>query len=165
MTIRLVPLALLAIVATACSPGADESEAGPGPEPLTAAHVSNLIAADGAAHTLAVLTGPADPSAFDQVTTGIATGDAAWLAVAQDFRPHADGWPAEGLSAALATAIPVNAAGVLAVLDATGGASELSCDPGPDAQVTAAAVRAVTDPSLAEIKRECLGYVTAASGG
>lgn len=155
MSFRLLPLALCAVLATACSPRVDENESYAEPEPLTAAHVSNLMAADGVAHTLAVLTGPADHSGFDQVTAGIATGDADWLAVARDFRPHAEGWAAERLDDALAAALPENAAGVLAVLGSTG-TSARTCRPGPSAPTSVTAVRAVTDPSLAGVKRQCL---------
>jgi len=165
MSIRLLPLAFCALLAAGCSPRtASTEEAEPAAvsvEPLTAARVADLIAADGAAHTLAVLTGPADTSGFDQVTAGIATGDPAWLAVAQSFRPHGDGWFGEGLSDALYKSLSKNAPGVLAVLKATGGASELTCESTTDNAAAIAAVTAVTDPALADVKAECLGYMTA----
>ena len=157
MSTRLLPLALCAILAAGCSPrddaidpsGAEVIPADTTPLPLTADHVLNLIAADGAAHTLAVLTGPADPSGYDKVTAGIATGDAEWLRVAQAFRPVADGMYGEGLSDALFAALSRNAPGTLTVLRATGGASELTCESGPDNTDAIAAVTAVSDPSLA----------------
>ncbi len=168
MTVRLAALAVCALLAAGCSPRTDaidesgtevvpaETQA----QPLTADHVLNLIAADGAAHTLAVLTGPADPSGYDKVTTGVTTGDSQWLSVAQAFRPHADGMYGEGLSDALYKALSKNAPGVLAVLKATGGASELTCESMPDNGPAVAAVTAVTDPALAEVKQECLGYMS-----
>lgn len=168
MSIRLLPLALCAVLATGCSPrdeaidpsGTEVIPAESEPQPLTADHVLNLIAADGAAHTLAVLTGPADPTGYDKVTAGVATGDARWLSVAQAFRPHADGLYGQSLSDALYKALPANAAGVLAVLKATGGASELTCESLPDNGPAVVAVTAVTDPALAETKQECLGYMS-----
>lgn len=173
-------LALLAAIAllTACSPATDPAaepgmtegiEATPSPsanaQALTADRVANLIAADGAAHTLAVLTGPADPTGYDVVTAGVATGDPAWLGVGQSLRPEADGMYAEGLSEAFYQALPTNAAGVLAVLMATGGASELTCQNTPGNGAAVAAVTAVTDPALAQVKQECLGYLTDPAGG
>lgn len=171
-------LAAAFLALTACSPSTEETseavdttegvEVAPqkpdGPsanaQALTADHVANLIAADGAAHTLAVLTGPADPTGFDAVTAGVATGDAGWLGVAQSLRPEADGMYAEGLSEALYQALSKNAAGVLAVLKATGGASELSCQDAWGNEAAVAAVSAVTDPALAHVKQECLGYMS-----
>ena len=164
MSIRLLPLALCAVLAAGCSPktqSTDESEvSAAAPEPLTAAHVANLIAADGAAHTLAVFTGPADTTGFDQVAAGIATGDPAWLGVAQSFQPEGDGWFGEGLAEALYQALSKNAPGALAVLQATGGASELTCQSGTDNAAAIAAITAVTDPALADVKAECLGYMS-----
>ncbi|WGM31252.1 hypothetical protein [Brevundimonas sp. NIBR11] len=168
MSIRLLLTALCAVLAAGCSPrtdaidesGAEVIPAETRPQPLTADHVLNLIAADGAAHTLAVLTGPADPSGYDKVTAGVATGDAQWLIVAQHFRPHADGMYGEGLSDALYKALSKNAPGVLSVLKATGGASELTCESGPDNAAAIAAVTAVTDPALAETRQECLGFMS-----
>ncbi|WP_428149079.1 hypothetical protein [Brevundimonas sp.] len=168
MSIRLLPLALCAVLATGCSPRTDTidetgTEVVPAetrPQVLTADHVLNLIAADGAGHTLAVLTGPADPSGYDKVTAGVATGDGQWLQVAQAFRPLADGLYGEGLSDALYQALTKNAPGVLAVLKATGGASELTCESGTENATAVAAVTAVTDPALAEVKQECLGYLS-----
>ena len=160
MSIRLLPLALCAVLAVGCSPRtestAETEPAAVQAEPLSADHVLNLIAADGAPHTLAVLTGPADPSGYDKVTAGVATGDAQWLSVAQNFRPWADGLYAEGLSEALFQSLSKNAARTLAVLKATGGASELTCQ----SAAAVAAVTAVTDPALTEVKQQCLGYMS-----
>lgn len=174
---RLVLFAAVAALA-ACSPRTEDPaevvdategvEAAPqnpnGPsanaQALTADHVANLIAADGAAHTLAVLTGPADPTGYDVVTAGVSTGDAAWLGVGQSLRPEADGMYAEGLSEAFYQALPKNAAGVLAVLKTTGGASELTCQNTAGNTAAVAAVTAVTDPALAHVKQECLGYLS-----
>lgn len=165
---RLAALALCALVAAGCSPrdeaidesGTEVIPADTRPQTLTADHVLNLIAADGADHTLKVLTGPADPSGYDKVIAGVATGDAEWLRVAEAFRPHADGMYGEGLSDALYRALPTNAAGVLSVLKATGGASELTCESGTDNAAAVAAVTAVSDTALTEIKQECLGYLS-----
>lgn len=173
MSFRFVALAACAVLAAGCSPRTDTiDESGTEVIPaetrapsLTADHVLNLIAADGAAHTLAVLTGPADPSGYDKVTAGVATGDPQWLDVARHFRPHADGMYGEGLSDALYKALSHNAPGVLAVLKATGGASELTCESGTDNAAVVAAVNAVTDPELAEVKQECLGYMSGPTEG
>lgn len=167
MTARLAALAACAVLVAGCSPRGDAiDESGTevvptdvGPPILTADHVLNLIAADGARHTVLVLTGPADPSGYDKVVAGVATGDAEWLRVAQGFRPVTDGAPAESLSDALYQALPKNAAGVLAVLKATGGGDRI-CRYSDDSDPAVAAVTAVSDPALTETKQECLGHMS-----
>jgi hypothetical protein len=157
MSIRMLILALVSALLAACTPPAEE-EAAPRPEPLTAAHVADLIAADGAAHTIAVLTGPADPTGIDKVFTGVATGDPAWLALVPLIEPETDGLHAEGLQDALATALTHNAAGVLALWDHVSPVFVCAATTPPDARTTTgrAAVAAVTDPALQRARAECL---------
>ena len=164
MTVRLAALAVCALLAAGCSPqtqSTDEAEAAaPGePQPLTADHLANLIAADGAAHTVAVLTGPADPTGFDKVLAGIATGAPEWLAVVPALQPATDGMYAEGLQDALATALTHNAPGVLALIpDHARPVFVCAATSPPDARMIAAraAVDAVTNPELLTAKTECI---------
>ena len=157
---RLTIAALIATLA-ACSPQVEAPLPEEIPEqPMTAAHLADLIAADGAGHTVAVLTGPAAPNGLDPVFAGMATGDPAWLAVAPLLRPEVDGEYAEGLADALSRALPINPAGVLTALNASGGASELTCEATDDPTVIAA-VEGVTDPARQTVKAECLGYLRA----
>ncbi len=127
---------------------------------LTADDVIQLIRADGAAHTLAVLSGPADPTGADKVLAGVATGQPDWLAVGQAFRPVAQGALAERLSLALHQALSRNAAGVLRVLKATSGPSKEICQEAPATTAAVAAVTAVAEPELQIVKQECLGYMS-----
>ncbi|WP_269516363.1 hypothetical protein [Brevundimonas subvibrioides] len=157
---RLFIAALIAALA-ACSPPVDTTQGQDIPEPpMTAAHLADLIAADGASHTVAVLTGPAAPNGLDPVFAGIATGDPGWLAVAPLLRPEVDGVYADGLADALSRALPINPEGVLTALNASGGASERTCEATDDPTVIAA-VEGVADPALRTVKVECLGYLRA----
>lgn len=155
---RLMLVALIAMIA-ACSPRAETvSEDAMQESPMTAAHLADLIAADGAGHTVAVLTGPADPTGLEPVFAGVATGDPAWLSVVPLLRPVVDGEYAEGLADALSQALPINPHGVLGALHASGGASELTCEATDDATVMVA-VEGVSDPALQAAKIECLEYL------
>ncbi|CAL1692282.1 hypothetical protein MMB232_02447 [Brevundimonas subvibrioides] len=157
---RLTLIALMAALA-ACSPRVQPTEPEAIPQqPMTAAHLANLIAADGAGHTVLVLTGPAAPNGLDPVFAGMATGDPGWLAVAPLLRPEVDGEYAEGMADALFRALPINPSGVLTALDASGGADELTCEATDDPTVIAA-VEGVTDPALQTVKAECLEYLRA----
>lgn len=165
MSIRLLPLVLGAVLAAGCSQAEPttevESTAASEPQALTADHIANLIAADGAAHTVAVLTGPADPTGIDKVFAGIATGAPDWLALVPAIEPETDGMYAEGLQDALADALTLNAPGVLALIPAHADAYFVcSATNPPDARMIAgrAAVDAVTDPALQAAKAECIRY-------
>ena len=172
MNVRLVALAVCAVLAAGCSPRTDAiDESGTevvppdtGPQPLTADHIANLIAADGAQHTVLVLTGPADPTGFDKVLQGIATGAPEWLALVPAIQPATDGMYAEGLQDALATALTLNAPGVLALMPANA-APVFVCTATtpPDARTIAAraALQAVDDPALQARKDRCLAYMDA----
>ncbi len=153
----LLSLAVCAAL-TACSPRA-EPEPQVEPQPLSAGMMANLMAADGAAHTVAVLTGPADPTGIDKVFAGIATGAPEWLALVPTLEPALDGLHAEGLQDALATALPLNAPGVLALIpDHARAYFVCAATTPPDARMTAgrAAVDAVTQPGLQAAKAECI---------
>ncbi|MFC5343877.1 hypothetical protein ACETK8_12125 [Brevundimonas staleyi] len=167
MPVRLAALAACALLAAGCSPrddgidpsGAEEVPADIQPQALTAEHLANLIAADGARHTVLVLTGPADPTGFDKVLAGIATGAPEWLALVPQLQPATDGLHAEGLQDALATALTRNAPGVLALIpDHAHPLFVCAATHPPDARMIAAraAVEAVTDPALQAAKAECL---------
>ena len=157
---RLLIAAMTATLA-ACSPRVDATEVHDIPEqPMTAAHLTDLITADGAAHTVAVLTGPADPTGLEPVFAGIGTGDPEWLLVAPLLRPVVDGEYAEGLADALSRALPINPTGVLTALNASGGASELTCEATDDPTLIAA-VEGVADPALQAVKADCLEYLRA----
>ena len=166
MTVRLAALALCTVLAAGCSPRTDTTEdadvaAAAEPQGLTAAHLADLIAADGAAHTVAVLTGPADPTGIDKVFQGVATGAPEWLAVVPALEPATDGMYAEGLQDALATALTHNAPGVLALIpDHASPLFVCAATNPPDARTIAgrAAVEAVTDPALQTAKAECIRY-------
>lgn len=167
MPVRFAALAVCALLAAGCSPrddaidpsGAEEVPADIQPQALTADHVANLMAADGAAHTVAVLTGPADPTGFDKVLAGIATGSPDWLAIVPVLQPATDGMYAEELQDALATALTHNAPGVLALIpDHAHPIFVCAATNPPDARMIAAraAVDAVTDPALQAAKAECI---------
>lgn len=165
MLIRLLPLVLGAALAAGCSQagttGEAESASAGEPQALTADHVANLIAADGAAHTVAVLTGPADPTGIDKVFAGIATGAPEWLDLVPAIEPETDGMYAEGLQDALADALTHNAPGVLALFPTHANAYFVcSATNPPDARMIAgrAAVDAVTDPTLQAAKAECIRF-------
>lgn len=160
---QLLTFVFCAALAAACSPRTEataESEAAQ-PQALTADHVANLIAADGAAHTVAVLTGPADPTGIDKVFQGVATGAPEWLALVPAIEPETDGMYAEGLQDALATALTHNAPGVLALIpDHADAFFVCSATAPPDARMIAAraAVDAVTEPALQAAKAECIRF-------
>ena len=156
-------LAMTALVAllAACGVPAEQptdAELAAEPTPLMAAHLADLIAADGAAHTVAVLTGPADPTGLDTVFAGIAGGDAAWLSIAPLLRPVVQGVHAEGLDVALARALPIQPSDVLTALQASGGASPRICR-ATDDPATIAAVQGVTDPALRQVRTDCLAVL------
>lgn len=144
------PIVLMALAA--CSPGPAVEEAPP-PEPLTAFHLSELIAADGAAHTVAVLSGPADPTGIQKVFDGVATGQADWLAVVPALAPVLDGEQADSLQNALAAALPRNPGGVLELMPETADV-DLVC--GVQDAEARAAVAAVEAPELRAARAECL---------
>lgn len=152
MRLHLLPLAILGALA-ACSPRA-EPEPPVEPQPLTADMMANLMAADGAAHTVAVLTGPADPTGIDKVFAGIATGDPEWLALVSTLQPALDGVHAEGLQNALAAALPRNAPGVLALIPDHAEPSRV-CSATASTEARAA-VQAVAGPGLQAARAECL---------
>ncbi len=54
---------------------------------------------------------------YDRILSGIAQGDGAWVALAPKLAAGADAAASEGLSVALARALPKNPAAVLSVLD------------------------------------------------
>jgi hypothetical protein len=152
---RLMPMLACAAM-VACSPRT-EPEPPVAPLPLTADMMANLMAADGAAHTVAVLTGPADPTGIDKVFAGIATGAPEWLALVPDLKPALGAPHAEGLQRALAAALPHNAPGVLALVpDYTEPRGICTAD-------ARAAVEAVGDPALQTARAECLGVIEAAA--
>lgn len=160
---RLVPFVFCAALAAACSPRTEATAAAEAghPQALTADHVANLIAADGAAHTVAVLTGPADPTGIDEVFAGIATGEPDWLALVPSVAPATDGMYAEGLQDALATALTHNAPGVLALIpDHADPYFVCSAVSPPDARMIAAraAVDAVAEPGLQAAKADCIRF-------
>ncbi len=159
MSIRPSPIVLCAVLAVVgCSPRPEAPEEAYAPRPLTAAQVADLIAADGTGHTVAVLSGPADPTGIDKVFAGVATGAPDWLALVPAIQPEVDGRHAEGLQAALATALTHNAPGVLALMPDHALPRFVCGSPGtPDARaITVKAVRAVADPDLRAARTECL---------
>lgn len=159
MSLRLVPLILLAALAGcgASSGSTEEAEVMGEPPALTADHLANLIAADGARHTVLVLTGPADPTGIDKVFAGVATGESDWLALVPKIGPALDNQHFEGLQKALAAALPRNAAGVLALVpDPANPARVCAPDSPPEAR---AAVEAVNRPELQAARVECLRHL------
>lgn len=154
-------IAALIVALVACSPRVDTTQGQDIPEqPMTAAHLADLIAADGAGHTVAVLTGPADPTGLEPVFAGIATGDPDWLSVVPMLRPEVDGEYAAGLADALSRALPINPEDVLTALNASGGANERTCEATDDPTIISA-VEGVTDPALKTVQADCLGYLRA----
>jgi len=123
---------------------------------MTAAHLADLIEADGAAHTYAVLTGPAAPDGLDPVFAGIATGEAEWLALVPALQPLTDGFYAEGLQSALGQGLVANPEGVLALMPDYGSYFFVCAEADGE---TRALVAAVTDPALEAAKTECLAYI------
>jgi hypothetical protein len=164
MSIRLLPFVLCAALIAGCSRAEDaaaEAEAAAAAEPqaLTAAHLADLIAADGAAHTFAVLTGPADPTGIDKVFAGIATGDPEWLALVPAIEPLTDGMYAEGLQDALRNALVPNTAGVLGLMPDYGSYYFVCAD--ADREAARPLVAAIADPALRAARDRCLDYMDA----
>lgn len=163
MSIRLPLLILCLALVWGSSPArestAEAENAAAEPQPLTADHVANLIAADGAAHTYAVLTGPADPTGIDKVFAGMATGDAEWLALVPAIEPLTDGLYGEGIQDALSKALPRNTSGVLALMPEHGSYLFVCAD--ADTGITRPLVAAVTDPALRAARDRCLRYMDA----
>lgn len=162
--LHLLPVVFCAVLAAACSPRTQaiaEAEVAQ-PQALTADHVANLIAADGAAHTFAVLTGPADPTGIDKVFQGMATGDAEWLALVPAIEPETDGMYGEGIQDALSKALLRNTAGVLALMPNYGSYMFVCADADPSARPL---VAAVTDPALRAARDRCLQYIDADETG
>lgn len=162
---QFMTLVLCGALAAACSPRIEataETEAAE-PQALTADHVANLIAADGAAHTYAVLTGPADPTGIDKVFAGMATGDAEWLALVPAIQPLTDGMYGEGIQDALSKALIPNPSGVLALMPAHGSYLFVCAD--ADTATARPLVAAVTDPALRAARDRCLQYMDADEAG
>ena len=156
-----LPTLSACLVLAACSPRT-EPEPPAEPQPLSADMMANLMAADGAAHTVAVLTGPADPTGIDKVFAGIASGDPEWLALVPTLQPALDGEHAEGLQHALAAALPLNPAGVLTLLPDYAHPDTVCAPTAPaDARTAAAraAVEAVANPPLQAARSECMGFL------
>ena len=158
MSTRVITPLLCAILLAACGPRPEREIGEPEPAPLTASHLANLIAADGARHTILVLTGPADPTGIDKVFAGIATGDPEWLALAPAIEPEIDGRYADCLQDALRQALPRNPSGVLSLMPAHG-KDLFVCAPAD--LTTRALIVAVTDPALQEARDRCLRYMDA----
>lgn len=165
MSIRLLPFVLCAALIAGCSRAEDaaaEAEAAAAaaePQALTAAHLADLIAADGAAHTFAVLTGPADPTGIDKVFAGIATGDPEWLALVPAIEPLTDGMYAEGIQDALRNALVPNTAGVLGLMPDYGSYYFVCAD--ADREAARPLVAAIADPALRAARDRCLDYMDA----
>lgn len=158
---QLLTFVFCAALAAACSPrtaATAETETAE-PQALTAAHVADLIAADGAAHTVAALTGPADPTGIQKVFDGMATGDPAWLALVPAIAPETDGEYAEGLNYALSQALVHNAAGVLALIPEHGSYYFVCAD--ADHETARPLVAAITERSLRASRDRCLQYMDA----
>ncbi len=157
---RLRRIATFALAAAVCGCAPEASSPEPAPEgrsqPLTAGAVADLIAADGAGHTVAVLSGPADPTGIDKVFEGVATGETAWLALVPAIEPELSPPLRESLQTALANALGPNPPGVLALVPDHADPGRICAEASVEAR---AAVEAVTDPGLQAARAECLEAV------
>ena len=144
-----------------------------GGPPVSPEDVSSMIEAQGAQGTIAALDPDGGKTRWTSVMSGIATGQAAWLALATPLEPGAENASYADLNDALKAAMVVNPSGVLAILnEANPNLSTGSiCAPAgyeADAAWYAAyydaltpAVESVTDPSLAGVRSACLEILRA----
>ena len=117
----------------------------------------------------AVIAGLAHGGQWDGVVRHIDGGSDAWLAVAAKLAPGSDAGSAEDLGISLATALPLNPAGVLRTASLSDGAPlsiahvcSLPFIEQPPSEAAAYRTRAMTavtrvaDPSLADRRTRCL---------
>lgn len=140
---------------------------------VTPAEVSAMIEAQGAQKTIAALEPGGGKTRWTSVMAGIATGDAAWLALAPALEPGAENGSYADLNTALKAAMVVNPSGVLAIVDEANPdlSADSICQAGGfevDAAWYAAyydaltpAVESVTDPALAKPRAACLAILRA----
>lgn len=148
-----------------------------GGPPVTPGEVSTMIEAQGAQKTIAALDAGGEKTRWTSVMAGIATGDAAWLALAPSLEPGTENSSYADLNSALKAAMVVNPSGVLAILDEANPdlSAESICQAGGyemDAAWYAAyydaltpAVESVTDPALAKPRAACLAILRARVAG
>ena len=161
----------------ACSP----AEAPPQPTPtaadaaITPASVRAMVEATSPTQAVATLW----ESGYSTFSDGVASGDAAWLDVVPLIQPGTDAGSSTELEMALSTALPRNAAGVLALLPDHGEYGGVCVNSAIEyAELSAAdtaasnaayygaaipAVEAVSDPALAAGKAACLTALRAAA--
>lgn len=139
-----------------------------GGAPISPGDVSSMIAAQGAPGTVAALDPDGEKTRWTSVMAGIATGQAAWLALAAPLEPGTENASYADLNSALKAAMVVNPSGVLAILDESNpnlaadsicGAAGYEMDAAWYAAYYDAltpAVESVTAPSLASVRSACL---------
>lgn len=169
-------LALAALVlAAACSKPAAETAPTVPPAAAAAAtaptpaDVRAMIEQQGATNAVkALYADGADTAGWNAVLEGVAGGDQAWLDLAPLLKPGTDAATAETLTIALSEALPKNAAGAMKLIGKDWTVDDV-CRLGviepSEAEVAAwktgatAAVTAVTDPTLADMKAKCLADI------
>jgi hypothetical protein len=144
-----------------------------GGPPVSPDEVRSMIEAEGAQRTIAALSTGGDKTRWTSVMAGIATGEAAWLALATPLEPGAENESYGDLNYALKAAMVANPSGVLAIVNEENPdlSTESICAPAgyeADAAWSAAyydaltpAVESVTDPSLASVRSACLEILRA----
>lgn len=130
--------------------------------------VSNMIETQGPQRTVAALDPDGKKTRWTSVMGGIASGHAAWLALATPLEPGTENASYADLNTALKAAMVVNPSGVLAILNEANPnlSTDSICRPAGyemEAAWYAAyydaltpAVESVTTPSLASVRSACL---------
>lgn len=132
---------------------------------VTPAEVTAMLQSQTPQQTVNALYGSGENSRWDTVASGIAKGDPAWLALAPQIAKGTDAGTSDDFGMAAQDALTTNAAGALRMLLETemgvGACSENGFEVTAEQarayfQTARAAVEAVTDPALQQVKTSCL---------
>jgi hypothetical protein len=138
---------------------------------VTPEEVHAMIAAHGARATVQALAVPdVGPNRWERVVRGIASGDPAWLALAEPLSSGTDAGTTDDFVIAMSDAVIANATATLRLFQAWGGSSvqNFCMDNGfetPAVELRAfygaaiASVEAVTAPELEAVKAACLTHL------
>lgn len=133
--------------------------------PVTPAEVIALINQVGAQQAVNQLNDNGQDRRWETVSSGIAKGDPAWLAIAHRIGEGTDAGTTIDFQIAIQDAVTTNAAGALRLMTQLGDRAAFCNEHGLEVpaeqariyfQTARAAVEAVADPALQEIKAACL---------
>lgn len=175
MRLLLVPAPPLLLAASLVLPSGCIAASHRGSTALTPAKVGQMLERYGAKRTVDILAKAGSDRRglgdYDKVLSGIASGNARWLALVPRLEPGTDAATGETLTVAVAQALPKNPAGVLRLI-ATKPSWASACSYPmiePTAKETRAyfraavpAVRSVHEPALQSARTRCLAALAKA---